>query len=200
MRFSLPATILSLCAVFAAASPVPEPIPGPNPNEVYIEQVSPAGSGCPIGTAEVHFLNGTDIAIDFDDHFCIPPSLTKNCNINFRVHYPQGYTFALFQTEYLGHVKLNPKCQAILESGHWFAGFAPPISYHHVWTGPISQNYDITNSIAQEEWVWSPCGASTTLNVNTRISLSANGCGSICVDEIKEKVRTLFRIQWIKCT
>ena len=202
MRFSVSTTVLSLCAVFATATPVPEPIPGPgpNPNQVYIENVTYAGTGCPINSATVTILNGgTDIAIDFDDHFCIPPPLTKNCNINFKVHYPSGYSFALFQTEYLGHIKLNPKCQATLDSRYWFAGFLPPKSYHYAWAGPISQNFDITDSIAQGEWVWSPCGAYTTLNVNTRISLSANGCGSICIDEIKERVRTLFRIQWKTC-
>ena len=200
MRFSVLATVLSLCAVFATASPVPEPIPAFNPNEVYIEGITYAGSGCPHGSADISITNGgKNIVIDFDDHFCIPPPLSKNCNINFKVHYPQGYSFTLFQTEYIGFVDLpNGQCKATLDSSYWFAGF-PQSSFQKVWTGPVSQNFDITDAFTQEKLVWCPCGASTTLNLNTRITLNRNGCGVFCVDKIKQKVRAIFGIQWRQC-
>ena len=201
MRFSVLATVLGLCAVFATASPVPEPIPAPNPNEVYIQGITYSGTGCPPGTADISISSDrTTIVVDFDDHFCIPPPLTKNCNINFNVHYPQGYSFTLFQTEYIGFVDLpNRECTANIWSSYWFAGFSSPSSFQKVWTGPVTQNFDIKDAFTQEKLVWSQCGASTTLNLNTRISLNRSGCGVFCVDKIKQKVRTIFGIQWRRC-
>ena len=217
MRLSVTATVLSLCAVFAAASPVSQPITF-NSNEVYIAGITYAGTGCPAGSVAVSALQGwTGIELGFDDgDICprlprpyppFPPRFeTRNCNINFRLHYPPGYSFTLFKTEYIGHVDLDSKVVATQESTYWFAGFPAPSSATSktVWTGPISQNYDISNTILEAAYVWSPCGASTTLNVNTRVSVSnsANpqGQGSICLDKIKEKVQTIVGIQWKKCT
>ena len=210
MRLSF--TVLSLCVAFATASPVSQPITFGS-DEVYLEAISYAGTGCPAGSVAVSALQGGGgVVLDFDDRFCaaigphVPPSLwSKNCNVNFRLHYPQGYTFTLFKTEYIGHVELDRGIQAIEESSFWFAGAPPPPPppYKATWTGALSTNYDITHAFDEGALVWSPCGASTTLNVNTRITLdrsgNTGGQGSICLDKIKEKVKTIISIQWKRC-
>ena len=214
MRLSATVTILNLCAVFAAASPVSQPITF-SPSEVSIEGITYAGTLCKAGSVKISASeNGEGILLDLDDYpMCgtkgpgPPPRFwSQNCNINFRLHYPPGYSFTLFRTEYIGHVDLDSKVIATQESSHWFAGFPAPSSASSktVWAGPISQNYDVVDNFSEAAFVWSPCGASTTLNVNTRLSIDRSGNpeghGSICIDKIKQTLRTVVGIQWRKCT
>ena len=214
MRFLVPAIVLSIFAVFTTASPVPQGPslpPGFDPSQVYIEAVSYAGSGCKAGSVAISpSQDWTVVTLAFDSYIAsIGPGISfverrKNCNINFKLHYPQGLTFALYKTDYYGRVELQPNVRGTQEASYWFAGQTPPpVSVKYPWNGPKAENYHHTDTILGSALVWSPCGASTTLNVDTQVyldnSLNPGGSGYITTDVIDHKVRTLLSIQWKKC-
>ncbi len=50
--------------------------------------------------------------------------------------------------------------------------------------------------------VWSPCGASASLNINSAISLTstnATGSGLLTTDSIDTKFQQILYIQWQEC-
>ena len=217
MRFLASAIVLSFFAVFAAASPVPQSLnpqplpPGFDPSKVGIEAVSYAGSGCKAGSVAISpSQDWTVVTLAFDSYIAsIGPGIPfverrKNCNINFRLHYPQGYSFALYKTDYIGRVDLQDRVNATQESNYWFAGHPPPPPepIYSRWTGPINENYHLTDTLVGSALVWSPCGASTTFNVNTQVYLDSSDptkSGFITTDVIDNKVKTLLGIQWQQC-
>ena len=199
MRLSVPAIVLSLCAVFTAASPT----------EVTIGDITYAGSGCRAGSVAVAG-NEFAVTLSFDSYTAsIGPNIPfterrKNCNINFRLHYPQGYSFTVYKTNYIGIVKLEDGIKATQRAQSWFAGHPPPPPPPVIskWTGPVFETYNVTETFKKDDWVWSPCGAFTTLNVDTQIYLEngvGHGSGYITTDDIEHKAKTIFGIQWKKC-
>jgi hypothetical protein len=210
MRLSVPAFVLSLCAAFAVANPVPG-APGLDTSKVYIEQISYAGSGCKADSVAISpSQDWTIVTLAFDNFIAsIGPGIPftekrKNCNVNFKVHYPQGYSFTLFKTDYYGRVDLQDKVVGIRQSRYWFAGFGAGISPPPCkWVGKKAESYHCTDTYATEALVWSPCGASTTLNVNAEVSLNNDnnpkGSGLLTVDVIDQKVKTIYSVQWKKC-
>ena len=186
--------------------------PGFDPSQVYIEAISYASSGCKAGSVAISpSQDWTVVTLAFDSYIAsIGPGISfvercKNYNINFRLHYPQGLTFALYKTDYYGCVDLQTNVKATQESSYLFASQSPPppppfISH---WTGPKAKNYRLTDTLVGGAVVWSPCGASTTLKINTQVyldnSLNPGGTGYITTDVIDHKVRTLLGIQWKQC-
>lgn len=222
MKLSVPAIVLSLCAVFATTSPVPVPedfIPQPppagfDPSMIHLEEISYAGSGCKAGTVAI---TGNDpwtiVTLSFDSYIAsIGPGIPfveryKNCNINFKLHHPAGYSYTIYKTDYTGHVILESGVSATQESKYWFAGSPqppPPYPSSH-WAGPLDTGYHFTDTIQQGNAIWSPCGAPTTLNVNTQISLNndanrtASGLITTEVIDHKATSQTIYSIQWRSC-
>ena len=213
MRFLAPAIVLSLCAVFSAATPMASEFnPQPDiPGKIYIDGISYAGSGCKAGSVAISpNQDWTVVTLAFDSYIAsIGPGIPfverrKNCNINFGLHYPQGYSVAMFKTDYIGYVDLEDKVEAFLEANYWFAGQTPPLPppFRFIWPGPKAENYYLTDNIAEGAVVWSPCGASTTMNINTQVYLDSpdpGKSGYITTDVIDHKVTTKISIQWKKC-
>ena len=98
MRFSVSAVILSLCAVMAHASPMPQSPPaGVDLSKVYIEDATFAGGGCPAGSVKVSkSTDWTNIILSFGSYSAsigpeVPfPQRRRNCNLNTRFHFPFG--------------------------------------------------------------------------------------------------------------
>jgi hypothetical protein len=209
MRFSVPAVVFGLCAAFAATSPVPEPSatpPAVDKSKVYIEGIDGityAGSGCKAGSVAISMNDPkTVVTLAFDSYMAsIGPTAVftdkrKNCNLNIKLHYPPGYQYTLYQLDYTGHADLDKDVKATQRSTYWFAGEQPRATLQTSWVGKFSDNFSLRDTLVNKSWVWSPCGASTTLNINTEVFLdnskNPKGSGLITTDVIDGKVVSLF--------
>lgn len=213
MRSPVPAIVLGLLAVFAAASPMPVPDDGPNinidPAQVWIEQITYAGSGCKAGSTWI-FVNPTSLTFAFEAYTAaVGPGISfverrKNCAISFKIHYPAGYTFTLFKVDYYGRLKLDEGIKATQQSQYWFPPNTPPPPLTSSWDGPRpEQVYHITDLVTSS--VWAPCGTGTSenLNVNTQVYLdntnNPGGSGIISTDFIDLRAKTIYSFQWRTC-
>ena len=210
MKFFVFTIILSLGAAITSASPTPPP-PTVDLSKVYIENIAYAGSGCPMGSiALLKTEDWTLMTILFDQYIAsIGPGVPitenrKNCNLNILLHYPVGLQFTMYQTNYSGFASLEDGVRAIQQSDYWFAGF--PLlktTFKTTMVGPFSDAYSRSDQLSDTKLVLSPCGASTTLNIDTQVfldnSANRNGSGLIDVEVIDHKATTTFHLLWSPC-
>jgi len=211
MKYS--ALILGFFTALSAAAPTPGP-DSIDLSQVAITDVGFAGTGCNAGTATVSPAQDYQtITFSFDSYEAsIGPGIpftqkAKNCNINLKIHYPQGWQYTLYTTDYSGLADLQGGITAYQESDYWFAGFVnQKATFKYTLVGPYTSKYTFTDTLASAGTVWSPCGAFTTLNINTQILLSsrdpaASGLFNTQVIDIsvKTKYATKYGIRWQKC-
>lgn len=213
MKYSVSTLVLGFLATLSAAAPTPG-VDDIDLSQVSITDVGYAGTGCKAGTATVSPAQDYQtITFSFDSYEAsIGPGIpftekAKNCNINLKIHYPQGWQYTLYTTDYSGLADLQAGVTATQQSDYWFAGFINgKASFKSVFKGPYTSKYTFTDTLASAGTVWSPCGAFTTLNINTQILLSssdwkASGLFNTQVIDtsVKTKYFTKYGIRWQKC-
>ena len=178
MKYSVSAIVLGFFAAFSAAAPTPDD--KPDPGQVTLTGVTYAGSGCKAGTVEVSLSpDWATFTIIFDDYKAtIGPGSkfsdqVKNCNLDFKVNYPPGYQFTLYKNVYTGYALLDSGVTAKQTSSYWFAGFVgDKPTFQSTWYGPYNDLYNFTDTL--QNTLYSPCSASTTLNVNTQLVMTSS--------------------------
>ncbi|PUU74604.1 hypothetical protein B9Z19DRAFT_424244 [Tuber borchii] len=177
MKHSVSAIVLGFFAAFNTAAPTPDD--KPDAGQVTITGVTYGGTGCKAGTA--HISNSPDwstFTIIFDEYQpTIGPGSkfsdhVKNCNINFKVNYPPGYQYTIYKTDYTGYALLDAGVTVKQTSSYWFAGFVnDKPTFQSTWIGPYNDQYHFTDTL--QSALYSPCGNSTTLNINTQVVMTS---------------------------
>jgi hypothetical protein len=214
MRFSIPAAVIAFYAAVSSASSPPEPDDADlDLSKVYIEGITYAGSGCKAGSvSHTNYSDWTGFTLAFHSFLAsIGPDIPfverrKNCNVNFKLHYPPDYQYTLYQANYTGYADLEDKVKATEESTYWFAGYSGRATLKSTLDGAFADNFSFNNTIDEAAWVWSPCGKSTTLNVNTQVYLNngdnPKGYGYInpdFIDHLPKLLHTSYGLHWRKC-
>jgi len=210
--------VLTAVLLGAVASPVPDD--HPDWKDVKITGINYAGSGCPAGSvAGTIDPNGQWLNVAFDKYSAEvwPPTTgakgstlgdgRKNCQITFQLQYPQGWSLTIFDTTYFGYIKLDSKVTAKQQSTYRWGGESKTATFYSSWVGKKDENYSFTDSLEQNEWVWSSCKGSTgTLVINTSISTdngsNKKGSGLITTDSLEGKVNHVshqYGCHWKKC-
>ncbi|PUU76911.1 hypothetical protein B9Z19DRAFT_1087407 [Tuber borchii] len=210
MKYSVSALVLGLFAGLSAAAPAPQDAP-PDPSQVSIEGITYAGSGCKAGSVAISPSGDYQtFTLSFDSYVAsIGPGVPfvqkrKNCNLNVNIHYPSGYQYTLYTIDYTGFADLHTGVSASQTSEYWFPG-DQHATFQTNFNGPYTKTYSFTDTLASESLVWSPCGASTTLNINTQLLLTssdpqASGIITTDVVDIQAKPKHIYGIKWKKCT
>lgn len=167
------------------------------------------GTGCPAGTASVTLSPDHDaISILFDQFVTEAGSTTgrrvdrKSCNLSVPVKVPQGYSVSVFKTDYRGY-NLVPESGAYnrLDTEYFWAGVRGP-RFRKIYSGPTNDNYTQSNGIIVNALVWTPCGASVTLRVNSSIMSQSNPQMDetmMTVDSADISSGFIYHIQWRRC-
>ena len=211
MKYSVSAIVLGFFAAFNAAAPTPDD--KPDPGQVTITGVTYAGSGCKAGTAEVSLsLDWMTFTVIFDNYLYSPTigpgtkvsDQFKNCHLDFKVNYPPGYQYTLYKNDYAGYVRLEKGVTAKQTSSYWFAGFpGDKPTFQSIWHGPLHGQYNSTDTL--QSLTYSPCGASTILNINTQLVLTSS---NPIDDEQREdppsdeipKFQHTYYVNWRRCS
>lgn len=167
------------------------------------------GTGCPAGTASVSLSPDEDaISILFDSFSASAGNFSgkrvdrKSCNLSIPVAIPQGYSVAVIQVDYRGF-NLIPAYGAYtrLNTEYFWAGIRGP-TFSKLFTGPQNRDFTTTNGILAESLVWTPCGASVNLRVNSSIMAQSNSRmdqTDIMVDSADITSGLIYHLQWRRC-
>src|SRR5689334_5226828 len=108
-------------AVFALAIPMSgspasalpdwnEPVP---PDKIVIDVATVNGTGCPAGTAAVAVSHdNTAFTVTYSQYTAKvgvgagPTDFRMNCQLNLKVHVPQGFTYGIASADYRGFASL----------------------------------------------------------------------------------------------
>jgi len=201
--------VIVLFASIAVAAPTLVERDGPSGHEVEIRDFTFGGSGCPANSV-AHMLSTdlTTLTLIFDDFIAQagkgiePKERRKNCQLNFKLHYPQGWQFSIFKADYRGHATLPRGFSGSLKATYYFSGNSQQISSQDTIRGPTDADYLKTDVIGVESTVWSPCGAEGLLNINSAVQLSpldSDQSALLTSESTDLKFKQKFYLQWRRC-
>lgn len=166
------------------------------------------GNGCPSGSASVTLSpDRKSLSVLFDQYIVEAGGGTgksidrKSCNLAIPVHIPQGYSISVFQVDYRGFNALPYGARSQFSVEYFFAGSRGPRQVKS-FRGPTSANYELTDRLAAEALVWTPCGAQTNLRVNTNMLVQGSAYGETAmatVDSADVTAGLVYHIQWRRC-
>jgi hypothetical protein len=177
-------------------------------DDIRLGQPAYGGSGCPGGTASTALSpDQKTLSILFDQYQVEAGRAAgktvdrKSCNIAIPVHVPQGYSISLFKVDYRGFNSLPNGAKSRLNVNYFFAGQKGPV-YSKEFYGDQNKDFFLTNNVAADALVWSPCGVDTNLRVNSDIMVQTNNFGQQAmstIDSADIKAGLVYHVQWRKC-
>ncbi|WP_131743250.1 DUF4360 domain-containing protein [Actinomadura roseirufa] len=148
----------------------------PTPDGVSVEVVTVNGSGCPAGTASASVSEDrTAFSVTYDDFLAFagadanPTGFRKNCQLNLKVHVPQGYTYAVKGIRHRGFAGVESGATALLRTNYYFQGSPQNSVVSHTIRGRYLGNWVYDDDVAQDQLVYKPCGEERNLNINTEL-------------------------------
>lgn len=164
------------------------------------------GTGCPAGTASVTLSpDQSAVSILFDNYVAEAgygrAVDRKSCNISVPVHVPQGYSVAVFQVDYRGFNAIPRGARSVFNAEYFWAGARGP-RVSRTFMGPINDVYTVTDGLLASSLVWTPCGASVNLRVNTSMMAQSNSRSEqtmSTVDSADISSGVVYHIQWRQC-
>jgi hypothetical protein len=180
------------------------------PGYVTVRSIAYAGSGCPAGTVAENVSQDLQaFTLLFDNYIAeVGPGVAfssrrKNCQLNIDLDFPQGWSFSILTVDYRGYVSLEPRVAGLQQSSYYFQGQFQTARLRTPMVGPIDRDYQIRDTLGLGAVVWSPCGATRALNINTEIRLensqNPSGSGLLTTDSIDGAVRLIYGFRWRRC-
>ncbi len=193
------------------APPGASPDSAPPTERIAIDVVTINGSGCPAGTAAVApAADNTAFTVTYSDYLAQvgpasrPTDFRKNCQLNLRVHVPQGFTFAIAQADYRGFASLASGATGLERANYYFQGESTTAFVSHPFAGPMVDDWRTTDNTDVAELVFAPCGEQRNLNINTELRVSAGtsnpaATSFMAMDSTDGSVNTIYHLAWKQC-
>ncbi|KAK4238516.1 hypothetical protein C8A03DRAFT_15021 [Achaetomium macrosporum] len=202
--------IIALLASVAVAAPTLAERDGPSGHEVQIQGFTYGGSGCPANTVGSMLSDDrTTLTLIYDQFIAQagkgiePKERRKNCQVNVKLHYPQGWQYSVFKADYRGHATLPAGAKGTTKATYYFSGSSQQVSRAQYFNGPYNADYLKTDAFAIESTVWSPCGAEGMLNVNSAVQLDpldSEKAALLTSESTDLKFKQICYLQWRKCS
>ncbi len=170
------------------------------------------GTGCPQGSVSATLSpDQKTLSLIFDQYVVEAGGDTgrridrKNCQIALPIHIPQGLSFSIVQMDYRGFNALPSGASSQFNVEYYLAFPGAPASgpkYSRRFTGPLDQDYLITNTLGVSAIVWSPCGTDLNLRTSTSMMVTTNSRmeqAMSTVDSIDAKGFIQYQLQWRRC-
>jgi hypothetical protein len=166
------------------------------------------GTGCPAGSASVTVSpDQKSLSFLFDSYVTEAGYTTgrqidrKSCNLSVPVHVPQGYSIAVINVDYRGFNALPSGGSSRFNAEYFWAGSRGPTMGRDFY-GPLNQDYTLTNNLLATSLVWTPCGASVNLRVNSSLMVKTNSASQQAlstVDSADLHAGLIYHLQWRRC-
>ncbi|KAK0127288.1 hypothetical protein ONS96_006838 [Cadophora gregata f. sp. sojae] len=181
----------------------------PPPNQVTIKNLVYGGSGCPQGSVGSFISPDRQTFTLIFDRFVasIGPGVAvaenrKNCQLNLELQYPGGFQYSILSTMYRGYVDVDKGVTGRQQNTYYFSGQSNQISSGTDFKGPRAGDYAITDAMPLTSTIWSPCGSTAALNINSQVRLTSTvpaANGVITDDSIDGKIAFQVGVQWQAC-
>ncbi|MFD0686115.1 DUF4360 domain-containing protein [Actinomadura fibrosa] len=183
----------------------------PPPDRIVIDVLTVNGSGCPAGTAAVAAASdNTAFTVTYSDYLAQaggdsdPTAFRKNCQINLRVHVPQGFTYAIAGADYRGFAHLAAGASGLERANYYHQGMSQTTPVSHTLKGAYSDDWQFSDRTPVAELVFKPCGEDRNFNINTelRVNKGSSGAGEtsfMAFDSADGSVRTTYHFAWKRC-
>ncbi|MEV7597202.1 DUF4360 domain-containing protein [Kitasatospora sp. NPDC089797] len=199
------AALVSSSAVGGDALPTP-------PDRIVIDVATVNGSGCPAGTAAVAVSpDNTAFTVTYSSYLAQvgvgskPTDFRKNCQLDLRVHVPQGFTYAIASADYRGFAHLENGASGTERANYYFQG-DPQTSYaSHRFDGPTDDNWQATDTVDVAALVFAPCGEERNFNINTELRVAAGSSDTgrttsfMTMDSTDGSINTTYHLAWKQC-
>ncbi|MEV4318894.1 DUF4360 domain-containing protein [Actinocrispum sp. NPDC049592] len=205
-------------AVGVALSLVGQPVhtaqwpSNPPPDKIIIDVATVNGSGCKPGTAAVAVSDdNTAFTVTYSEFLAQvgvgagPLDWRKNCQISLKVHVPQGFTYAIAQADYRGFAHLERGATALERANYYFQGMSPTAFVEHPFKGPLSDDWQKTDSTDVAALVWHPCGELRNFNINAELRAAVGTSDPkkttsfIAMDSTDGSITTTYHFAWKTC-
>jgi hypothetical protein len=207
------AIVSAVVSMFGSTIWFPGSPPAPPPTDkIVIDVVTINGSGCPAGTAAVAVSpDNTAFTVTYSQYTAqvgvgaLPTDFRKNCQINLRVHVPQGFTYAIAQADYRGFASLQDGATALERANYYFQGQSPTAFVTHPFSGPLEDDWQTTDQTDLAALVYAPCGEQRLFNVNTELRVNAGTSNPrkttsfISMDSTDGAITTTYHFAWKQC-
>lgn len=184
----------------------------PPDDNITIEVASVNGSGCRKGTAAVAMSpDNTAFTVTYSEYLAQvgvgakPTDFRKNCQLNLNLNVPQGFTYAISQSDYRGYALLEEGANAKQGASYYFQGMSSTLSVSHPIDGPYDGNWQTTDKVGIAALVFAPCGEQRLLNINTDLRVDAGTSDTetttsfVAMDSTDTAINTVYRLTWKKC-
>jgi len=180
------------------------------PSTVTIRSITHNGSGCPIGSVAQNIASDNKaFTLTFSDYIAeVGPDVSlkesrKNCQLTIDLQFPQGYQFAVATFDYRGYASLDRGVEGTQKSSYYFQGMGKTGSFSTTYRGVKDGDFQFRDTVPMESVIWSPCGASRALNINTQVRVSnrsnSRGRGLMTIDSIDGAVVHKYGLMWRRC-
>lgn len=197
-------SLVTLMAVGASAFGA-----GPSASQVKIAGISYAGSGCPAGSVSQSMApDAQAFTLLFDSYVAeAGPGVSlangrKNCQIAVDLRFPSGWSYTIFDVDYRGYVQLDRGATGTQKTTYYFQGGSQQASLQSNFSGPADKDYHIRDSLGLDAVVWSPCGMTRAVNMNTQVRVTGSGGrrALMTIDSIDGQLTHRYGIQWRRCS
>jgi hypothetical protein len=182
----------------------------PPSGRITIDLVTMNGSGCPRGTAVTVAPDNTTFFVAYSDYMAVagagssPTEFRKNCQLNVLVHVPQGFSFAIAEADYTGFAALGAGATASQRANYFFTGDSQNHVIVHSFNGPMEDDWQTMDTAEIATLVFSPCGVSRNLNINTELRVNSgtmdpSATNWIAMDATHASVQNIFHFAWKQC-
>ncbi|RZU25074.1 DUF4360 domain-containing protein [Streptomyces sp. BK239] len=203
----------AVAALVTAAVPAhsPSSFDNPPPDKIVITIATVNGSGCPAGTAAVAVsADNTAFTVTYSDYLAQvggnsdPTAFRKNCQLNLKVHVPQGFTYAIASADYRGFASLQPGATAVQRASYYFQGSSSTVYKNHNFSGAYNDNWQATDTTDWAQLVYAPCGVQRNFNINTelRVNAGTSSPGKVSfmtMDSTDGDISTTYHMAWKEC-
>ncbi|KAG8785711.1 hypothetical protein FRC16_001898 [Serendipita sp. 398] len=164
------------------------------------------GNGCPLTNSPHYDFNTSSVVLPGFNATAgpgVPLFLSsKSCQLSFVVNIPPGFKFRINTVGYRGRYQLDNKVIANQKFLYFFQGQIAEATARSSISGPVSGK-DYSNFESFSIPLFSPCGASTVLNLASSIGIdnraNKQGGGYISIDSLKIGHGQMYAFDWAKC-
>jgi len=181
------------------------------PSGITVDVVTVNGSGCPAGTASVApSTDGRSFRVSFSDFLAQsgpgakPTDFRKNCQLSLRVSNADGMTYGISRITYRGFGHLAAGAQGVQRASYYFAGQSQTTHRSHSFSGPFSDDWETSDSSANGDIAYSPCGDNRNLNINSELRVvrgtsDVQAANFLAMDSTEGRVSATYEFDWKSC-
>lgn len=178
------------------------PISDVSAASISVGKLGLGGTGCPAGTATATVSSdGSRLMIHFRQFQVMAGGKKsfdrKACGLSLPISVPAGMAVALVEVDYTGSARLPAGASATVAVETFVAGGEGP-KVERTINGPRTGRFSFSNTARGS--VWSACGASTNLRVNTSLRITTRGppaSASIRRQEVDAAI--VYRLRFRRC-